>query len=80
MLVANEPMLCLQCHEFHFHAGYRASDSREVDVGGIEFENRNGRRGFNIAFTTKCTQCHARVHGSDLPSQSVPGRGQGLTQ
>lgn len=80
LLVANEPMLCLQCHEFHFHAGYEASEQHEVDVGGIEFENLNGTRGFNIAFTTKCTQCHTRVHGSDLPSQGVPGRGEGLVR
>lgn len=80
LLLANEPMLCLQCHDFHFHAGYQASDDHEVDVGGIPRENLNGRTGFNIAFSTKCTQCHARVHGSDLPSQTVPGGGRGLTR
>lgn len=80
LLVANEPMLCLQCHEFHFHAGYQASEHTEVDVGGIERENPNGLDGYTIAFTTQCTQCHSRVHGSDLPSQSVPGLGQGLTR
>ena len=78
-LVANEPALCLQCHEFHFHAGYRASENDEVDVGGIPRENPLGPRGFNIAFTTSCTQCHAKVHGSDLPSQGVPSQGRGLT-
>lgn len=80
LLVANEPMLCLQCHDFHFHAGYRASEDEEVEVGGREFENPLGPRGFNIAMSTKCTQCHSRVHGSDLPSQTVAGKGQGLTQ
>lgn len=80
LLVANEPMLCLQCHEFHFHAGYQASESHEVDVGGVEYDNENGIRGFNIAFTTKCTQCHTKVHGTDLPSQAVPGQGQGLVR
>ena len=79
LLVANEPMLCLQCHDFHFHAGYRASDDDEVDVGGIERENPFGPQGLNIAYTTNCTQCHSRVHGSDSPSQTVPGSGKGRT-
>ena len=80
LLTANQPALCLQCHDFHFHAGYRASEDHEVDVGGFERENPFGTRGMNIAFTTSCTQCHVKVHGSDLPSQSVPGMGRGLTQ
>lgn len=79
LLTANEPTLCLQCHEPHFHSGYRASDLAEVDVGGIERENPFGSAGFNIAFTTSCTDCHSQVHGSDLPSQTVPGGGRGLT-
>ena len=36
--------------------------------------------GFKRSMLTKCTQCHARVHGSDLPSQTVPGGGRGLTR
>jgi hypothetical protein len=79
LLAANEPTICLQCHEFHFHAGYRASDDEEVDVGGIPRENPLGAQGFNRAMTTKCTQCHQRIHGSDLPSQTVAGGGRGLT-
>lgn len=79
LLTANEPTLCLQCHEPHFHSGYRGSDDFEVDVGGFERENPFGAQGMNIAFTTSCTQCHSQVHGSDLPSQTVPGRGRGLS-
>lgn len=78
LLTANEPVVCLQCHEFHFHAGYRSSDDHEVDVGGIERENPFGPDGFNIAFTTNCTQCHSGHHGSDSPSQTVTS-GAGLT-
>jgi hypothetical protein len=37
-------------------------------------------RGFQMAYTTKCTQCHSQVHGSDLPSQSVSGSGKVLTR
>jgi hypothetical protein len=32
------------------------------------------------AFATKCTQCHNRIHGSDLPSQATSGHGGGLTR
>ena len=39
-----------------------------------------GPSGFRQAFATKCTQCHTQVHGSDLPSQTVPGLGGGLTR
>lgn len=80
LLVANEPALCLQCHDVHFHAGYRGSDLAQVDIGGFERENPFGPEGFNIAFMTNCSQCHTQVHGSDLPSQTVAGRGRGLTQ
>ena len=78
LLTANEPTLCLQCHDFHFHAGYQSSEMAEVDVGGIEHENPLGPRSFNIAFTTSCTQCHNHIHGSDLPSQTVTSGGRGL--
>ncbi len=79
LLTANEPMLCLQCHELHFHAGL-VSPEGPVEVGGTERENPFGTHSMNVAFTTRCTQCHPKVHGSDLPSQTVPGRGRGLTR
>lgn len=79
LLVANEPMVCLQCHELHFHTGYEAADD-EVDVGGTEYESPWGGDGFTRGFTTKCTECHSQIHGTDLPSQTVPGRGRGLTR
>lgn len=78
LLTVAEPALCLQCHEFHFHAGYDASVNAEVDVGGIERDNPWGPEGFRRAFATSCTQCHTRIHGTDLPSQSTPGRGEAL--
>ncbi len=80
LLVQNEPFLCLQCHEFHFHAGLEGEEETEVVVGGTTRENPFGVRGFNIAYTTSCTQCHIQIHGSDLPSQSVTSRGRGLTR
>jgi DmsE family decaheme c-type cytochrome len=80
LLVANEPYLCLQCHEFHFHTGYRSEEADPVTVGGRPYPNVMGEHGYQQAFSTKCTQCHTKVHGTDLPSQGVPGRGQALTR
>ncbi|HPR64206.1 MAG TPA: cytochrome c3 family protein [Thermoanaerobaculia bacterium] len=78
LLVQTEPFLCLQCHEFHFHAGLAANHDTDVIVGGVEFSNPNAEAGFKMAYGTKCTQCHQQIHGSDLPSQTVPGQGKGL--
>jgi DmsE family decaheme c-type cytochrome len=80
LLTANEPMLCLQCHEMHFHAGYQAEAADEVEIGMIPRANPNGPTAFNRAYTTRCSACHSRVHGSDLPSQAVSGRGNGLAR
>ncbi len=79
LLTANEPTVCLQCHEFHFHAGLLSPEG-EWEVGGSEFENPAGEDSFNVSFTTKCTQCHSQVHGTDLPSQSTPGGGHGMVR
>ena len=79
LLTVNEPTLCLQCHEFHFHAGLVSPDV-PTDVGGTEFENPHGEFGMNVSFTTKCTQCHSQIHGTDLPSQSIPGAGYGMVR
>ncbi len=80
LLTANEPMLCLQCHEFHFHAALRSPEEHEVEVGGREFGNPNGEHGMNVSFTTKCSQCHSQVHGTDLPSQTLTGAGFGMVR
>lgn len=81
LLVANEPFLCLQCHSFHFQMGKKPSDTAgNVIVGGKPYPNVLGTHGYVRSFGTKCTQCHPRVHGSDLPSQSVPSQGRSLTR
>jgi len=79
LLTANEPMLCLQCHEFHFHAGLLSPDG-PIDVGGTERENPAGEHSMNVAFTTKCSQCHSQVHGTDLPSQTTASGGHGMVR
>ena len=75
----NQPTLCLQCHEFHFHTGLNSPDG-EYEVGGQHFENPAGQYSMNRSFTTKCTQCHSQIHGTDLPSQSTPGAGSGFVR
>lgn len=54
-----EPFLCLQCH-----TGHRMIDS----TGGPISAERKG------AFYTRCTDCHAMIHGSDYPSTLNNGR------
>lgn len=80
LLTAGEPMLCLQCHELHFHAGLIGPEEHTVEVGGSEYENPYGVDGMNLAFTTRCSQCHSQVHGTDLPSQTVSGAGHGMVR
>lgn len=60
MLNAREPFLCLQCHQ-----GHRLNQN--LDGSSISAERAR-------AFYTRCTDCHSRIHGSDLPSSSGGGR------
>jgi predicted CXXCH cytochrome family protein len=79
LLKQNEPYLCLQCHEAHFHIGREGvTTAVRQPTGGSS--NPNGVSGWRQAFTTKCTQCHSQIHGSDLPSQSTTSRGRSLTR
>jgi len=90
LLKQNEPFVCLQCHEFHFHAGKESGvgelsvpEHKDILIGNSGETPYTGpfpAQGFKMAFTTKCTQCHSQVHGSDLPSLSVPGQGRALTR
>ncbi|MGB9712400.1 MAG: GSU2203 family decaheme c-type cytochrome [Dissulfurimicrobium sp.] len=81
LLRQQEPFLCLQCHEAHFHAARASNSQFPVTVPGDPTNQIAATdRGFQKSFMTKCTQCHPRVHGSDMPSQSVAGQGKGLTR
>ncbi len=80
LLVQNEPFLCLSCHSMHFHttlAGYEGEFSAPLHPERTGMSTRDGMK---RAFLTKCTQCHSEVHGSDLPSQSISGKGAALTR
>ncbi len=82
LLVQNEPFLCLQCHEGHFHL-LRASNLEATTPGSdsdfqrelADIANPHGSEGFQTSFGTKCTTCHKVVHGSDFPSQPLSGKG-----
>ncbi|MDH4026058.1 MAG: GSU2203 family decaheme c-type cytochrome [Desulfuromonadales bacterium] len=97
MLVQNEPFLCLQCHEGHFHIlrkGFDPASGNYTTPGAnptpnmpggvpagatvpakVDAANPHGVEGWQMSFGTKCTTCHAVVHGSDLPSQPLTGGG-----
>ncbi|MBN1568104.1 MAG: cytochrome C [Acidobacteria bacterium] len=79
LLKQNEPFLCLQCHEAHFHIGRTGIETTATTLVGSS-RNPFGESGFRRAFGTKCTQCHSQVHGSNMPGQSVTGRGKSLTR
>ena len=78
LLVQNEPFICLQCHQAHFHAGKISAEGNAENIHGRTMNTDS--HSYKAAFTTKCTQCHFQIHGSDLPSQSVPSRGESLTR
>ncbi|MBZ0270281.1 DmsE family decaheme c-type cytochrome [bacterium] len=78
LLRQNEPFLCLQCHQTHFHAtleGYEGAFTTLDGYSGVSTHDSTKR-----TMLTKCTQCHSEVHGSDLPSQSISGMGSALTR
>ncbi|MCJ7752888.1 MAG: DmsE family decaheme c-type cytochrome, partial [Armatimonadetes bacterium] len=70
LLVQDQPLLCLQCHAGH-------SDGHLSPlVAGDTPENAELA---THAFYDRCTSCHSRIHGTDLPSGSdngtfMPGR------
>jgi predicted CXXCH cytochrome family protein len=80
MLKQNEPFLCLQCHEMHFHAARAGQTTPYLSPSAGLISNRNGVTGFMQGYNTRCTNCHFKVHGSDLPSQGVTGKGKAISR
>ncbi|MGD8395137.1 MAG: GSU2203 family decaheme c-type cytochrome [Candidatus Eiseniibacteriota bacterium] len=78
LLHQNEPFICLQCHQVHFHATLPGIDGEFTTLDGNP--GISTRDGSKSVMMTKCTQCHSQVHGSDLPSQSISGEGGNLTR
>ena len=79
LLRRNEPFLCLQCHQFHFHAA-KDGFAGTYTSGVTGRTTTSASHSYKLAYTKKCTQCHSQIHGSDSPSMSVPGRGRALTR
>lgn len=99
LLQQNEPFLCLQCHQPHFHSilagsegDYSPPTSYTDGSGNVQdgiavriprIANLSGTSthdSMKQTMLTKCTQCHQSVHGTDLPSQSIPGQGRALNR
>ena len=59
--------LCLRCHSGH-RVGPTSGAHR---FAGLDDVGTN--LGQQRAFYSNCTDCHAQVHGSDLPSERKPG-------
>ena len=77
LLKQGEPFLCLQCHEMHFHSARTASPGA-VTIPSGSTPNAAGAISFMQAFGTRCSTCHTKIHGSDMPSQGISGRGKAL--
>jgi len=58
LLNAREPFLCLQCHEGH---NITAPDGSLISSAAAR------------AYFSRCTDCHSKIHGSDIPSTSGKG-------
>ncbi len=101
LLKQNEPFLCLQCHESHFHATRTGSSAAPGNTSfngtalngttlapgqtvststRVGYTNTHGTDAWAQAFGTKCSVCHSKVHGSDLPSQTAPSVNTGATR
>jgi len=59
LLNAREPFLCLQCHVGH---SMNIIGDTSISAGQAK------------AFYTRCSDCHSRIHGTDVPSSSGAGR------
>jgi len=84
LLKQNEPFLCLQCHQMHFHAqleGIEGEIATPAGTGSKDgYEGVSTHDALKRAFVTNCTRCHSEIHGSDLPSQGISGQGKALTR
>lgn len=92
LLKQNEPFLCLQCHELHFHTNFRPNTDALAEyatagvpgaqstLNTIQNNGIDDKHAMQMAMMTRCSQCHPSVHGSDLPSLYTPGGGSRLTR
>jgi DmsE family decaheme c-type cytochrome len=88
LLHQNEPFLCLQCHQPHFHSILNGAEGdygvpgavsgADPSLGGLSGTSHGDS--MKRVMLTKCTQCHQSIHGTDLPSQSITGQGRALNR
>lgn len=64
MLKVRQPYLCQQCHQTRSHASHPYSGDGLQDLAGTSSPSRNSFRFLGQS----CTNCHAKVHGSNHPS------------
>ena len=82
LLKQSEPALCLNCHPMHFHATVESLPGswEGYPTQGPDRVASSDRDSFKRGMTTRCTQCHTEIHGSDLPSQAASTGGNALTR
>ena len=51
-----------------------------ADPGYAGLSGTSHPDGMKRVMLTKCTQCHQSIHGTDLPSQGIPGQGRALNR
>jgi DmsE family decaheme c-type cytochrome len=56
--------LCLRCHTGHFKTNRHPA--------GLSVANINTNTSIRQALYTNCVQCHAQIHGTDVPAPSEP--------
>ena len=80
LLKQNEPALCLSCHPMHFHTTAYSVDGDFSTPQAPERAGTSSPDSWKSGMLTKCTQCHAEIHGTDLPSQTSTTGGNALTR
>ena len=63
LLAVAQPFLCMQCHAGHLESHHPALASNPA------LNDAN----LKPAFYTRCTDCHSRIHGTDIPSAKGKG-------
>ena len=82
LLKQNQPYLCLQCHGMHFHSAIKPDTVwlQAHGASGAPIATAPEEHSMQMIMTTRCTECHPSIHGSDLPSLAAPGGGSRLTR
>lgn len=80
LLKQAEPALCLSCHPMHFHATVEGIEGAFTPPQATDRSGVSTFDAWKPAMLAKCTQCHAAIHGTDMPSQTISTGGNALTR